>query len=285
MRGILLPVSLLALSACVIPELKSPDVTLPPEGEQSQQDGNPPPYSPTFEGERPQGVAVGSPGQVESEQLAAGNTDPSLQRNRQTATFDNLDGSGTQSLTLTPPSAKDPKEVRVALLLPLGSGDGGLRSDARALKDSAEMALFDWRNEHITLLPLDTKGTREGAEAAANKAVEQGAHIILGPLLRTSVRAVAPIARDADIPVLSFSNDPTIGGDNVYSLGLSPTYEVDRLVIHAISQGITRFALLTPESAYGHLVARAAQQSILRHGGEITARPASIQQPRIIPNR
>ena len=47
------------------------------------------------------------------------------------------------------------------------------------------------------LVPKDTKGTPEGARAAAESAVHEGAELILGPLFAQEVEAVAPVARQA----------------------------------------------------------------------------------------
>ncbi|RED51439.1 amino acid/amide ABC transporter substrate-binding protein (HAAT family) [Aestuariispira insulae] len=255
----------LAMTACVIPELQSPKVNLPPDEDQGQLDASAPPFSPAADGKQAKGTTVDSGAPVQGESLE----DPDGSDGR-TATYDSLDGTGTRTFQLTPPEDIDLPTIKVALLLPLGSNDSGLRQDAAALRDAAEMALFDWRDERVSLMPLDTKGTFDGAESASVRAVEQGADIILGPLLRTSVGAVSPIAQRADIPVLSFSNDPSVGGNDVYSLGLSPFYEVDRLMAYAVSKGLTRIALLAPDDIYGNLIVQAAQQSLSRYGGEIT---------------
>ncbi len=52
--------------------------------------------------------------------------------------------------------------VKVALLLPI-TGPGNASSVAKALKQAAELALFDFDNPNVTLVPKDTKGTPDGA--------------------------------------------------------------------------------------------------------------------------
>ncbi len=75
------------------------------------------------------------------------------------------------------------------------------------MKQAAELALFERDNPTLQLIVKDDKGTPEGAKAAAEiaEAVKAGAALILGPLFAKSVAAVAPVARQAGIPVITFS--------------------------------------------------------------------------------
>src|ERR1700704_3238390 len=56
--------------------------------------------------------------------------------------------------------------VKVALLLPI-TASGSTPAIAKALKQAAELALFDFDNPNVTLVPKDTRGTPDGARAAA----------------------------------------------------------------------------------------------------------------------
>ena len=55
------------------------------------------------------------------------------------------------------------------------------------------MALFDLDSSKFRLMPKDTKGTPEGAVAAAEDAIAEGAELILGPLFSESVQAVKAV--------------------------------------------------------------------------------------------
>ena len=59
--------------------------------------------------------------------------------------------------------------VKVAVLLPL-TASGSTPAVAKALKQAAELALFDFDNPNVTLIPKDTKGSPEGARLAAESA-------------------------------------------------------------------------------------------------------------------
>src|SRR5579871_2748882 len=115
--------------------------------------------------------------------------------------------------------------ARVALLLPLSSPSADNRAVANALEHAAELAIFDAKNPAVLLMPRDDGGTPEKAAAAAAKAINDGAEIIVGPLFAASVTAVAPIARAKHIPVVAFSSDRSVGGNGVYLLSFQPETE------------------------------------------------------------
>ena len=142
--------------------------------------------------------------------------------------------------------------VKVALLLPM-TGPGNTPSVAKALKQAAELALFDFDNPAITLVPKDTRGTPDGARAAAESAVQDGAELIIGPLFAGEVAAAAPIARQANIPVVALSSDRTVAGNGVYLLSFLAGRDVPRIVAYALAHGKRNFAVLVPQSPYGRL--------------------------------
>ncbi len=168
------------------------------------------------------------------------------------------------------PIAQKPGAVKVAVLLPL-SGNRKAAELGQMLKQAGELAMFDFNNPNVVLIPKDTKGTPEGAREAANAAVRAGASLILGPLFSSSVAAAAPIAKAANIPMIAFSNDQRAAGDGVYLLSFLAGRDVERIVSYTISQGKTRFAALIPKSSYGKIVQDAFQKAVARHGGQIVA--------------
>ncbi|MBI2978797.1 MAG: penicillin-binding protein activator [Rhodospirillales bacterium] len=167
--------------------------------------------------------------------------------------------------TIPPPLSKD--IVRVALLLPLSGANADL---GKAMLDAAQMAVFDFADSRFELLSHDTRGTAAGAAAAASVAIGDGASVILGPLLAASVRAVAPVARAANVPVVAFSSDRSVAGNGVYTLGFLPSAEIRRIVSFARAQGIIRFAALAPENAYGETVVGAFEDAVAANGGTVT---------------
>ena len=138
-----------------------------------------------------------------------------------------------------------------ALLLPLS---GPAAATGLALFNAAQLALFEVGDDTFTLLPVDTKGTADGAVTAMQQAIEQHAEIIIGPLFSAEAKAVGPIARQAGIPVIAFTTDRNAIGDGVWSLGFLPGPQAVQVAIYAQMQKRTRLAVLAPSSEYGRRV-------------------------------
>lgn len=157
--------------------------------------------------------------------------------------------------------------ARVAILLPLSGPDSAI---GKAMLDAAQMAVFDIANDDFRLTPYDTGGTPEGARAAAEKALSAGARLILGPLFSTSVAEVSPLARDAGVNLIAFSNNRAVAAEGTYLVGMLPSEQVERVVGYAGAQGLRRFAALVPESPFGQQVAMDLRDVVARFGGVVT---------------
>jgi len=183
-----------------------------------------------------------------------------------------IDGQTAQGALLTP---KVPP-ARVALLLPL-SGFGEPAQIARGMRQAAEMAMFEANGTSIQLIVKDDGANAEGARQAANAAISEGAEVILGPLLSNAAGGAAEAARPSRIPVVSFSNDPTIAGNGVYLMSFLAADEVTRVVDYATRHGKRRFAALIPANAYGQTVEQPFRDALTAAGAELAT--AEIYQP------
>ncbi len=172
--------------------------------------------------------------------------------------------------------------ARVALLLPLSSPSAETRALATALEHAAELAIFDAKNPAVLLMPRDDGGTPEKAAAAAAKAINDGAEIIVGPLFATSVTAVAPIARAKRVPVVAFSTDRSVGGNGVYLLSFQPETEVSRIVSYAAASGHNEFSAVIPNSPYGDRINVAFRDSVARGGGRLAGIERFNERPELI---
>jgi len=144
----------------------------------------------------------------------------------------------------------------VALLVPLS----GPRAEiGQALARGAQLAL-----DTPGAPPLDqrdTGGTPEGAAEAARAAIAAGAGLILGPLSSAETAAVAPIAQQAGVPVLAFTNDAARAAPGVWPLGIGPAQQITRVATALQAQGKTRLAALVPENDIGRAMADAMAKS------------------------
>lgn len=172
---------------------------------------------------------------------------------------------------LTPPHMQGRDIKRLALLLPFSAQSDRLRAEAESMLRAAELAVFERTEADVVLVTIDTQGTERGARNAAQVAARSGVDVILGPVLSDSVRGAASEASRSNIPLVAFSTDQKVAGRGTYLLSFPPEAEVERIVQYAASTGVTRFAILGPESAYGKRVAAQYRDSVKAMGGQITA--------------
>jgi ABC-type branched-subunit amino acid transport system substrate-binding protein len=159
-------------------------------------------------------------------------------------------------------------QVKVALILPLSAaGNAGVA--AVSMKNASEMALSEFLNPNLQLLIKDDAGSAQGAQQAAQQALDEGAEIILGPLFASSVPAVAQMARSRNISVIAFSTDSSVANRGVYLLSFLPESDVNRIVEYAASTGKRSFAAMLPDNAYGNVVEAALKQAVPKRGGRI----------------
>lgn len=162
---------------------------------------------------------------------------------------------------------------RVALLVPLTGANAPV---GQSIANAANMALLDAGDARINLRVYDTA---PGAEAAAAKALAEGAGLFLGPLLAGDIRAVDAVAATKNVPVVSFSNDSSVAGGNVFILGFQPAQSINRTVAYARSRGIERFAALVPAGVYGQRATTAFQRAVESAGGKSTAVVSYTRDP------
>lgn len=169
--------------------------------------------------------------------------------------------------------------VRVGLLLPFSGASEAVQTVASAMFDAAQLAAFEAGDDRFLLIPKDTRGTPDGAAAAARSALADGAEIILGPMFSETVAAATPVARAAGVPLIAFSSDVQSAGDGVYLLSFPPEIEVARVTDYAMLQGKERFGLLVPANAYGQRVSTAFSQELALRGGVLVHEERYEQDP------
>ena len=172
---------------------------------------------------------------------------------------------------ITPPHMVGREITRAAVLLPFSHPNRQVRSEAQGMLAGIEMALFERAGNDFLIIPKDTAGTVVGAEEAFREAADEGADVVLGPLFAQNVRTVTPLAREQNIPVIAFSNDPTAAGGGAYLAAFTVEEEISRVIEYAALNGVTTFAFLGPRNSYGERVERALRFEAARQGGFVVA--------------
>ncbi|MGN6818491.1 MAG: penicillin-binding protein activator [Sphingomonas sp.] len=157
----------------------------------------------------------------------------------------------------------DNEHHMVALLVPLTGTNAGV---GKSIANATQLALLDTNNSSLRITTYDTA---TGAAAAAQRAIDDGARVILGPLLAEDVRIVAPIARRAGVPVISFSNDSSLAGSGAYLMGYSPGQSIERVVDYAADQGITTYGGLVANGIYGQRSSTAFLRAVEAAKGQV----------------
>jgi ABC-type branched-subunit amino acid transport system substrate-binding protein len=188
------------------------------------------------------------------------------------SSFDRLgaDAPPPQQADVPPDAPIGTGQIRVALILPL-SAPGNAGVAAVSMKNAAELALAEFKEPNVQLLVKDDAGTPQGAQAAAQQALGEGAEMIIGPLFANSVSAVGALARTRGVPVIAFSTDASVAARGVYLLSFLPESDVRRIVDYAATRGKRSYAALLPDNAYGGVVEAALQQAVARRNGRVIA--------------
>jgi len=170
--------------------------------------------------------------------------------------------------TQTPVPSTQPKAdidtsrpVKVALLVPVKSSDQEAASLARSIADAARIAETESGAGAIQLMVYETSGDVTSVRTAAERAVSEGAGLILGPLFSASTRAVAPVAVRTGLKIISFSTDSAVAGDPVYLSGFMPEAETARILDYAARQGINSVAVYYPDSRFGDAALNGARKA------------------------
>lgn len=153
--------------------------------------------------------------------------------------------------------------TQVALLVPYGSARGTDATLARSMENAARLAAADLGEGVVSITVYPTQGTPGGAGSAATQAVAAGAQVILGPLYADNAAAAGVAASGSGIPVLSFSNNTSIAGGNVWVLGNTFENTARRVLGFAAAKGNNRVLITHASDANGQIanaaVVRAAQ--------------------------
>lgn len=168
---------------------------------------------------------------------------------------------------------------KIALLLPLS---GKFAGHAEAIRNGFLSAFYDAPSgaPRPTLRIYDTGGQSEQAVNQYKFAVEQGARLIIGPLIKASVDAVlAQYQADAKLMTLNYSSNrelkPPTG---VVQFGLLPEDEARQVADKAVAAGFTRAVALVSDDEWGNRMLVAFRERMSELGASLVAYDAYRRQ-------
>lgn len=157
--------------------------------------------------------------------------------------------SNSNNPTTSANHLQDNQKKQVGVLLPLTGRNGVLGNN---MLKATRLAMSDPSSPKLDIHDTAQSG---GAAEAARKAIEAGDGIILGPLTANDTIAVMTANNINITPVISYTSDVTMAGDNIWVFGITPEQQVLTLVRAAKNEGKTKFAALLPDNAFGRAMA------------------------------
>ena len=157
-------------------------------------------------------------------------------------------------------SSKDgPKKS--ALMLPLSGSSAEL---GQVLQSAATLG----GGPGIGIEIIDSGSTPETAVAAAKRAVDAGAQMLMGPVFSAQTEAVGQAVR---VPVVSLSNNTALAGNGVFVFGVTPEQSARAVLSIAAQRNLREVAVVVPPGAFGARSGAAAQS--VGKGLGLTVRP------------
>ena len=197
----------------------------------------------------------------------------------------------------TPPHMEGREIIRAGVMLPFTHPNARVRQQAEGMLAGIELALFDYGNENIVIMPKDTGGSQSQAIEAAEDLAARGADVVLGPLFGAHVQpvkdAMTPDAPqgffglgaadpEPGAPVIAFSNGRSVASYGAWLASIAPEEEVSAIIEYAALRGYDQFAFFGPQSSLGIQIEAAMQEAVMLNGGLMIATgfyPASSTNP------
>ncbi len=153
----------------------------------------------------------------------------------------------------------------IALLLPLS---GAYASSAEAVRDGFLSAYFA-DAAHPRLRVYDIGATPDSLRLAYQRALGDGATMLVGPLTKEGVAALSAYAPPVPVLGLNYLDAGTPTPFNFFQFGLAPEDEARAAATQALAQNRRRAVALVPNSEWGQRVLAAFEQTLRAGGGAV----------------
>lgn len=150
----------------------------------------------------------------------------------------------------------------IALLLPT---TGATANSGRAVRDGFMAAYYSHPTGHTVKL-YDTNGM--DVTAVYNKAVDEGATLVVGPLTKPEVSRLA--SASITVPTLALNNISTQGSQRrFYQFALSPDDEAEQAARRAYARGYTSALVIAPADGWGQGIVNTFATQFAQLGGQV----------------
>jgi outer membrane PBP1 activator LpoA protein len=164
-----------------------------------------------------------------------------------------------EALTAFPP--------RIAVLLPL---TGNYQAPADAVRDGLFAAYYQLGGARAPAITLYDSGVSAAStQAAYQKAVSEGASMVIGPLTKDAVSGLASQSLPVPVLALNYLDNNRGGPSGFYQFGLLPEGEAAQAAERAVAQGRTRAIALVSNDDFGARMFNAFSARFTELGGTL----------------
>ena len=161
---------------------------------------------------------------------------------------------------------------KLAVLLPQS---GNLAVAGNAIRDGLLSAYYAETRSKPGIRFYDTQGNAAGAKAAYDRAVKEGAQMIIGPIGKDEVAAIHDAA--GNIPVLALNRIETPSNRHVLNFSLSPEREGELIAERLLGKGLLQTAVFSQGSDSNSRMLAAFEKRYQAGGGSVLLKaPAPV---------
>ncbi|MCW5589799.1 MAG: penicillin-binding protein activator [Legionellales bacterium] len=161
-----------------------------------------------------------------------------------------------------------PKQTpqKIALLLPL---TGAVAGQARAVENGFFAAFYQAKTTSHTNANIDVIDTNgKNIVDVYQQAVQKGADVVVGPLLKNDVQALAASGK-ITVPTLALNAIDSAENNSLYEFSLSPEDEATQVASRAFSSGYRRALVIVPAGSWGAGISQAFANRWQALGGNV----------------
>ncbi len=172
-------------------------------------------------------------------------------------------GSSTSTPAQAKPAAATSTKKQIAVLLPLTGNLSGIgKTLLSGIQDAHKL---NPNNSEIKVLNTSS-GSIDGIYRTA---LNGGAQTVIGPFIKPALSSLSKSTTPIPTIGLNYVDGLQNTSGNLYQFGLSPEDEARQIVEYAMSKGLLRVAILTPDSAWGNRLQDAMRTATIEKQGKV----------------
>ena len=172
------------------------------------------------------------------------------------------DSTNTTTVEAKPAKPTSSKK-QIAVLLPLTGNLSGIgKTLLSGIQDAHKL---NPNNSEIKVLNTSS-GSIDGIYKTA---LNGGAQTVIGPFIKPALSSLSKSTTPVPTIGLNYVDGLQNPSGNLYQFGLSPEDEARQIVDYAMSKGLQRVAILTPDSAWGNRLHDAMRTATIEKQGKV----------------